>query len=127
MLCLAVSSPALSQTNLSDSTCCVPCAAIRNALILKKDHQLLKAEIGVTRDSLNLITKQSVEKDSIIIDQKHIITEKDTIITTKDKVIQTKDEHISDLNHNIKGYKRQRNISYITSGGVFILTLLLLL
>ena len=127
MLCLAVSSPALSQTNLSDSTCCVPCTAIRNALILKKDHQLLKAEIGVTRDSLNLITKQSLEKDSIIIDQKGIITEKDTIITTKDKVIETKDNHISDLNHNIKVYKKQRNISYITSGGIFILTILLLL
>jgi hypothetical protein len=127
MLCLAVSSPALSQTNLSDSTCCVPCTAIRNALILKKDYQLLKTEIGVTRDSLNLITKQSIEKDSVIIDQKHIISEKDIIITTKDKVIQTKDEHISDLNHNIKVYKKQRNISYIASGGVFILTLLLLL
>jgi hypothetical protein len=127
MLCLAVSSPALSQTNLSDSTCCVPCTAIRNALILKKDHQLLKAEIGVTRDSLNLITKQSVQKDSIIIDQKHIILEKDTIITNKNKVIETKDEHISDLNHNIKVFKKQRNISYITSGGIFILALLLLL
>jgi len=96
-------------------------------LILKKDHQLLKAEIGVTRDSLNLITKQSVQKDSIIIDQKHIILEKDTIITNKNKVIETKDEHISDLNHNIKVFKKQRNISYITSGGIFILTLLLLL
>ena len=96
-------------------------------MTLKKDHQLLKAEIGVTRDSLNLITKQSLEKDSIIIDHKHIISEKDTIITTKDKVIETKDSHISDLNHNIKVHKKQKNISYITSGGIFIITILLLL
>jgi hypothetical protein len=96
-------------------------------LILKKDHQLLKAEIGVTRDSLGLITKQSLEKDTIIVEQKQIIAEKDTVIVAKDKIIETKDKHISDLNHNIGVYKKQRNIAYISSGGIFILTILLLL
>lgn len=127
MLCLAVNFPALSQTNLGDSTCCVPCFAIRNALILKKNHQLLKSEIGVTRDSLVLIRKQSLEKDSIIFEKGCVIIEKDTIIARKDKVIETKDKNISDLNHNIRVYKKQRNTAYATTGGIFILTLLILL
>ncbi len=120
-------SPANSQTLLNDSTCCVPCATLKKALILKEDHKLLKAEIGVTRDSLGLYVKQGLEKDSVILDQKGIISEKDSIITNKTQIITERDNEIKDLNHNIGVFKKQRNYAIGGSCGLFILTILLLL
>lgn len=120
-------SQANSQTLLNDTTCCVPCAALKKALILKTDYKLLQSEMGVTRDSVTILIKQSLEKDTIIAEHKGIITEKDGIINIKDQVITEKDNQISDLKHNVKVYRRQRNIAYISSGGLFILTMILLL
>jgi hypothetical protein len=119
--------PASSQTLLNDSTCCVPCAALKKALTLKEDHKLLKAELGVARDSISLYAKQGLEKDSVILDQKSIINEKDTIITNKTQIISERDNQIKDLNHNIGVFKRQRNYAIGGSGGLLILTILLLL
>lgn len=127
MLCLTQISPANSQTLLNDSTCCVPCAALKKALILKEDHKLLKAELGVARDSIGLYIKQGLEKDSVILDQKSIIIEKDTIINQKTQIIGQRDNQINDLNHNISVYKKQRNWAIGGSGGLLILTILLLL
>lgn len=127
MLCLTQISPASSQTLLNDSTCCVPCATLKKALILKEDHKLLKAELGVARDSIGLYVKQGLQKDSVIIDQKGIIVEKDAIITDKTEIIGQRDNQIKDLNHNIGVYKKQRNWAIGGSGGLFILTILLLL
>ena len=127
ILCLIGTSQANSQTLLNDTICCVPCAALKKALILKSDNELLQSEIGVTRDSVNILVKQGLEKDTIITEHKAIITEKNGIINTKDQVITEKDNQISDLKHNVKSYRRQRNMAYITSGGLFILTIILLL
>ena len=127
MLCLMQISPASSQTLLNDSTCCVPCAALKKALTLKEDHKLVKAELGVARDSIVLYTKQGLEKDSVILDQKAIINEKDAIIKDKTQIITEKDGQIKDLNHNIGVFKRQRNYAIGGSAGLFILTILLLL
>lgn len=120
-------SSASSQTLLNDSTCCVPCSTLRKALILKEDHKLLKSELGVARDSINLYVKQGLEKDSLILDQKGIITEKDTIINQKTQIINQKNGEIKDLNHNIGVYKKQRNWAIGGGSGLFILTLLILL
>lgn len=120
-------SSASSQTLLNDSTCCVPCSTLRKALILKEDHKLLKSELSVARDSINLYVKQGLEKDSLILDQKGIITEKDTIINQKTQIINQKNGEIKDLNHNIGVYKKQRNWAIGGGSGLFILTLLILL
>lgn len=127
MLCLTQISPANSQTLLNDTTCCVPCATLRKALVLKEDHKLTVAELGVARDSINLYVKQGLQKDSIIIEQKSIITEKDGVIVKKTEITTERDNQIKDLNHNIKVFKRQRNIALGGGGGLLILTLLLLL
>lgn len=119
--------PASSQTLLNDSTCCVPCTTLKKALVLKEDHKLLKAELGVARDSIGLYVKQGLEKDSVILDQKEIIKEKDGVITNKTEIIGERDNQIKDLNHNIGVFKRQRNYAIGGSGGLLILTILLLL
>jgi cell division protein FtsL len=87
----------------------------------------LQAEIGVTRDSVNLILSASTEKDSIIHEKDQIIVSQSKIISLKDQVITTQEKENSDLKKNIKHYKKQRNIAYVGSGGLFILSLLLLL
>jgi hypothetical protein len=112
---------------LNDSTCCVPCTTLKKALVLKEDHKLLKAELGVARDSIGLYVKQGLEKDSVILDQKEIIKEKDGVITNKTEIIGERDNQIKDLNHNIGVFKRQRNYAIGGSGGLLILTILLLL
>ena len=127
ILCLIGTSQANSQTLLNDTTCCVPCAALKKALILKSDNELLKAEIGVTRDSVHILVKQGLEKDTVINEHKAIIVEKNGVIDLKDQVIDKKDNQISDLEHNTKVYRRQRNGAYVGSGVLFILTLILLL
>jgi putative NADH-flavin reductase len=127
ILCLIGTSQANSQTLLNDTTCCVPCATLRKALVLKEDHKLTVAELGVARDSINLYVKQGVQKDSVIIEQKSIITEKDCVIVKKTEITTERDNQIKDLNHNIKVFKRQRNIVLGGSGALLILTLLLLL
>ena len=120
--------PASSQTNLSnskDTTCCVPCLALRHALIMKNDYKLQTAVLGLTRDSLNIITKQSAEKDTLIIDHKAIIFRMDRVINAKDDIITERENQVVDLNKNIKTIKRQRNTAYGVGGGLFIVSIIL--
>lgn len=83
--------------------------------------------MGVVRDSLNLIVLASTEKDSIIFEKDQIIISQTKILNLKDQVITTQEKENSDLKKNIKHYRRQRNIAYVGSSGLFIVTLLLLL
>jgi hypothetical protein len=114
-----------SQTLLNDSTCCVPCSSLRNALLMKADNKLLVSEISVTRDSVNILQKQSILKDSLISDYKTIVSEKDTIIGLNNSIINEREKQVGDLNKNIKTIKRQRNITIIGSIATIITTLLL--
>ena len=127
VLCLTWSLSASSQTNLSnpkDTTCCVPCLTLRHALIMKNDYKLQTAVLGVTRDSLNIIVKQSAEKDSLINDYKTIILVKNNIIDLKDGVITERENQTVDLNKNITTVKKQRNTAYGVAGISIILTIL---
>jgi hypothetical protein len=114
-----------SQTLLNDSTCSVPCSSLRNALLMKADNKLLVSEISVTRDSVNILQKQSLVKDSLISDYKTIVSEKDTIIGLNRSIINEREKQVGDLNKNIKTIKRQRNITIIGSIATIIITLLL--
>jgi hypothetical protein len=91
---------------------------------MKSDYKLQTAVLGVTRDSLNIITKQSAEKDSLIVDYKAIIFRKDNIINTKDNIITERENQVVDLNKNIKTVKKQRNTAYGVAGVSIILTIL---
>ena len=58
--------PASSQTLLNDSTCCVPCIALKKALIVKTEKDYLKNQLGVARDSIVVLDKIVYNQDSII-------------------------------------------------------------
>ena len=91
---------------------------------MKNDYKLQTSVLGVTRDSLSIMTKLSLEKDSLIVDQKSIIFRKDNIINTKDGIITERENQIIDLNKNIKTIKTQRNAAYGVAGASIILTIL---
>jgi len=123
MVCLIQILPANSQTLLDDSTCCVPCYTLKNALILKQDYDLLKTELNLSRDSINIYTNISLQKDSIVLDQRNIIKENGDIITVKNSILSEKDKKIIDLNKNIKHYKKQRNVTILTGAALIVLTI----
>lgn len=114
-----------SQTLLNDSTCCVPCTGLRQALLMKANYKLLVSEIDVTRDSINILQKQSLVKDSLIFDYKDIVNVKDTIIGLNKSIINEREKQVGDLNKNIKTLKRQKNLTIIGSISAIIITLLL--
>jgi hypothetical protein len=115
--------PANSQTLLNDSVCCVPCYTLKNALILKQDYDLLKSELNISRDSINIYTKINFQKDSIIFDQRNIIKGNGDIIMIKNSILNEKDNEIIDLNKNIKHYKKQRNATIVTGVALIALTI----
>ena len=91
---------------------------------MKSDYKLQTAVLGVTRDSLNIIMKQSAEKDSLINDYKTIISIKNNIIDLKGGIITERENQVIDFNKNIKTVKRQRNTAYGVAGISIILTIL---
>ena len=114
-----------SQTPSNDSTCCVPCEALRSALILKSNYNLLKSEILVTRDSVSILQKQNLVKDSIMSDHKSINSVKDTIINLNKSIILEREKQVTNLNKNITVLKTQRNLTIIGSIAIIALKVLL--
>jgi len=69
-----MTSPLYSQ-KVSSDTCCVPCNALRRALITKEERTYCGKQLGFARDS--------------IVDLEQVIQHKDTIISFKDSTILT--------------------------------------
>jgi len=106
--------PASSQTLLNDSTCCVPCIALKKALVVKTEKDYLKNQLGVVRDSIIILDKIVYNQDSVIKIREaqialYVKNESDykQLIENKDKeVILYKKEHKTAL--------QQRNLGYIS-------------
>jgi len=118
---------ASSQALSIDSTCCVPCKTLKKALIVKNERDFLKNQIGVARDSINILTNVVVNQDSVIKTQDSSIflykkneLNYNSIINKKDGIIELKDEQI-------KQQKAKIRIAWIVTGlnaVAFILVLL---
>jgi hypothetical protein len=125
ILCLILTSQGNSQTLLNDSTCIVPCSALKKALIIKVDYDLKKAELGVARDSINILVNKSKTQDTIIQQYSGVVGLKDSVINLKNEIIINKDFQIKDLNKNVKTLKKQRNIAVVGGAFTVILTIVL--
>ena len=93
-------SPLYSQKASSD-TCCVPCATLKKAIIVKQERVYCGAQLGFARDSINTLQEIITAKDTIILHRdstillykdselkfKEVINNKDSIITTYGKEI----------------------------------------
>jgi hypothetical protein len=105
----------------------VSCKALKKALIVKNERDFLKNQIGVTRDSVSILTNIVVSQDSVIKTQDFSISlykkneeNYNSIINKKDGIIELKDEQI-------KQQKAKTKIAWIVTGlntVAFILVLL---
>ena len=102
MLCLIATLPLYSQKASSD-TCCVPCASLKKAIIIKQERVYCGAQLGFARDSISTLQEITTAKDTIILHRdsaillykdnelkfKEVINNKDTIIGVYKKEIDT--------------------------------------
>ena len=100
---------ASSQVLSSDSICCVPCKTLKKALIVKNERDFLKNQIGVTRDSVSILTNVVINQDSVIKTQDSSISlykknelNYNSIINKKDGIIELKDEQIKQQKAKVK-------------------------
>jgi len=106
--------PLSSQVLLNDSTCCVPCIALKKALVVKTERNYLKDQLGVTRDSITLL-------DKIVFNQDSIIKIKDAQIALYIKnegdykqLIENKDKEVTLYKNEYKTALKRRNLGYIS-------------
>ena len=101
MLCLIAMSPLYSQKASSD-TCCVPCIALKKALVVRQERIYCGTQLGFARDSITTLQGILFAKDTIILHRdsaisvykdnekkyKEVVNNKDSIITTYGKEIE---------------------------------------
>jgi 5-bromo-4-chloroindolyl phosphate hydrolysis protein len=95
--------PLSSQTLLNDSTCCVPCIALKKALLVKTEKEYFKNQLGVARDSIVIL-------DKIVFNQDSIIKIKDTQIALYIKNESDYKQVIENKDKGAKTNKRERDV-----------------
>ena len=93
--CLILPLLASSQKPSSDSTCCVPCKALKNALLVKAERDYLKDQINILRDSTRLQTTIINKQDSVMYTDSIKLTEYISREGTYNQLIGNKDREIT--------------------------------
>ncbi len=117
---------ASSQTLSNDSLCCVPCKSLKKALLVKTERDLLKDQIGVTRDSILIFTNILSNQDSIIIKQDTTISLYKKNEDKYNQIIINKDVEIKLKDKQIKKAKNKMRVAWATTG-LSIITFILIL
>ena len=111
MLCLIAMSPLYSQKASSD-TCCVPCASLKKAIIIKQERIYCGAQLGFARDSISALQEIITAKDTIIFHRDNTIQLfKDNELKYKE-VINNKDTIIGVYKKEIDNLRTARNGAY---------------
>ena len=104
-------SPLYSQKASSD-TCCVPCATLKKAIIVKQERAYCGAQLGFARDSISALQEIITAKDTIIFHRDSTIQLfKDTELKYKE-VINNKDTIIGVYKKEIDKLRTARNGAY---------------
>jgi hypothetical protein len=97
-------SPLYSQKASSD-TCCVPCATLKKALVVRQERIYCGTQLGFARDSISNLQEIISSKDTIILHRDSaIVLFKDNekkykeVIDNKDSIIKTYEKEIKRLN-----------------------------
>ena len=114
------------QTLSNDSLCCVPCKSLKKALLVKTERDLLKDQIGVTRDSILIFTNILSNQDSIIIKQDTTISLYKKNEDKYNQIIINKDIEIKLKDKQIKKAKNKMRVAWATTG-LSIITFILIL
>ncbi len=123
MLCLIVILPLYSQ-KVSSDTCCVPCNALRKAIIVKEERVYCGKQLGFARDSISTMKEIIFAKDTIILRRDSSIAEYKINETNYRQVIKEKDSIIKTYEKEIKRLNASKVIAY-TIGIISIISGLL--
>lgn len=111
MLCLIATLPLYSQ-KVSSDTCCVPCATLKKAIIVKQERVYCGAQLGFARDSISALQEIITAKDTIIFHRDSaILLYKDNELKYKE-VINNKDTIIGVYKKEIDNLRTARNGAY---------------
>lgn len=113
-------SPLYSQKASSD-TCCVPCASLKKALVVRQERIYCGTQLGFARDSITNLQEIILSKDTIIFQKDSTITLLKDNENKYKEVISNKDTIISVYGKEIKNLRASKNGAYV----VAILTVLL--
>jgi hypothetical protein len=115
-------SPLYSQKASSD-TCCVPCATLKKAIIVKQERIYCGAQLGFARDSISTLQEIITAKDTIIFHRDSaIILFKDNENKYK-QVINNKDSIIITYGKEIENLRASKNGAYIVAGLTLLLSI----
>ena len=119
-LCLILSSYASSQTLSIDTQCCVPCATLKKALLIKTERDYLKNQIGVTRDSVAILSVIVSQQDTLIKNKNNQIDLHKKNELNYTQIIDNKSKQIGLYDKELKTVKAGRRVAY----GVAILSII---
>ena len=116
--------PLYSQ-KVSSDTCCVPCNALRKAIIVKQERIYCGTQLGFARDSISTMQEIIFAKDTIILHRDSSIVHYKTNEENYKKVIKEKDSIIETYKKEINRLNASKIVAYAV-GIVSIITGLLL-
>lgn len=116
-----------SQTLSNDSLGCVPCKSLKKALLVKTERDFLKEQIGITRDSIVILTNIVTNQDSIILKQDTTISLYKKNEVELNQLIKNKDSEIEIKNEQIKKQKGRTRVAWAVTGLNLIAFILVLL
>ena len=119
-LCLILSSYASSQTLSIDTQCCVPCATLKKALLVKTEKDHLKNQIGITRDSVAILSVIVSQQDTLIKNKNNQIDLYKKNESNYTQIIDNKSKQIGLYDKELKTVKAGRRVAY----GVAILSII---
>jgi len=124
MLCLIAILPLYSQ-KVSSDTCCVPCNALRKAIIVKEERVYCGKQLGFARDSISTMKEIIFAKDTIILYRDSSIAEYKINESNYNKVIKEKDTIIKTYEKETKRLNASKIVAY-TIGIISMISGLLL-
>jgi hypothetical protein len=122
MLCLIAMSPLYSQKASSD-TCCVPCASLKKALVVKQERIYCGTQLGFARDSILTLKEIIFAKDTIILHRDSaILVYKDNENKYKE-VVNNKDSIITTYGKEIESLRASKNGAFLAAGIAILLSI----
>ncbi len=115
-----------SQTHLNDSTCCVPCSALKKALIVKNERDYLKEYSNILSDSIKIYKDISQKQDSLNKTNVLKLTEYKDRENTFNNLLQNSNTQVSIYKSKYNTERTNRKISNGITGVVLLVLIIVL-
>ena len=113
MMTLPIYSQNVSTPSSKPTQCVVPCEALRNALLVLEEKKLLENQLGVARDSIQILS-------SVIKSQNELVDNKTQQINLLTGNLQAQSQIINENKKMVDEYKRlykkEKNLKRIGFG-----------